>query len=60
MQDESTHEKDEGKRALDELYKDGRIPTLKELLEVINKHGLKLVHVKPPSDKEDENSEGKS
>jgi hypothetical protein len=60
MHGESAHEEDDGKLALDELYKDGRIPTLKELLEVINKHGLKLVNAKPPSDKEEENSEGKS
>ena len=59
MAEEST-EKDDDKRALDELYENGRKPTLKELLEVINKHGLKLVSVKFPADEEQEKSEEKS
>ncbi|HET7143460.1 MAG TPA: hypothetical protein VFI68_05525 [Anaerolineales bacterium] len=57
---EESAEKDEGALALDELYKDGRIPSLKELLEVINKYDLKLVSVKFPSDQEEEKSEDKS
>lgn len=44
--------KSEAERDLDELYKDGRTPTLKELQEVTRKHGLKLVNVE--SSDEDE------
>jgi len=50
MSEDST-ESDEAKRALDELYEDGRKPTLKELDEVIKKHGLKLVSIELPSGK---------
>ena len=57
---EESAEKDEGALALDELYKDGRIPSLKGLLEVINKHSLKLVSVKSPSDKAADKPEDKS
>lgn len=44
----------EGQRALDELYKDGRKPTLKELLEVTRKYDLKIVNVKFSSEEEEE------
>lgn len=45
-------EKDEAERDLDELYKDGRKPTLQELLELSKKHNLKLVDVKFPTEEE--------
>lgn len=59
MPEDST-EKDEGQRALDELYKDGRKPTLKELQEVTRKYDLKNVSVKFPTGEEEENSESNS
>jgi hypothetical protein len=52
----SPKKKDKGTRALDELYKDGRIPSLAEIADVVNKHDLKLVSMEPPSKKEKEKS----
>jgi hypothetical protein len=49
---EAPDEKDEAQRALEELYKDGRKPTLQELLDFSKKFELKLVSVKFPSDEE--------
>jgi hypothetical protein len=57
---EDSVEKDEGQRALDELYKDGSKPTLKELLEVTRKYDLKIVSVKFPTGEEEENPERNS
>ena len=50
MTEEST-EKDETERDLDELYKDGRKPTLKGLADLTKKHNLKLVSIEFPSEK---------
>jgi hypothetical protein len=48
MPDESTR-KDEVQNALDELYKDGRKPTLQDLAGVMEKHNLKLIGSEFPS-----------
>jgi hypothetical protein len=53
MSDESAR-KDEVQRALDELYKDGRKPTLQELVVVMEKHNLKLTGCEIPSTKKQE------
>jgi hypothetical protein len=47
-----SNKKDEGKKALDELYKDGRFPTLQELADVVKEHEMKFVSVTFPSGKE--------
>jgi hypothetical protein len=57
---EDSAEKDEGKRALDKFYEEGRKPTLKELLEVTRKYDLKIVSVKFPPEEEEEKSENNS
>lgn len=55
---EAPDEKDEAQRALactrkgEELYKDGRRPTLQELLDFSKKYEVKLVSVKFPSEEE--------
>ncbi len=41
-------EEDEAQRRLDELYKDGRAPTLQESEESTKKYGLELVSAKFP------------
>jgi hypothetical protein len=53
MPDESAR-KEEVENALDELYKDGRQPSLQELAEVMKKHNLKLTGVEFPGDSERE------
>ena len=58
MPEDSTESEEE--RDLEELYKDGRKPTLKELADIMKKHDLKLVSVKFPSVKDEENPEEKS
>ena len=45
-------EQDEVRRSLEELYKDGRKPTLKELQDFTKKYNLKLVDIKFPSKEE--------
>ncbi len=57
---EDSAEKDEGQRALDKLYEDGRKPTLKELLEVTRKYDLKIVRAEFPPEEEEERSENNS
>lgn len=57
---ENSAEKDEGQRALDKLYEDGRKPTLKELLEVTRKYDLKIVRAELPLEEEEERSKNKS
>ena len=59
MPEDST-EKDEGQRALDELYKDGRKPTLQELMEVTRKYDLKILSVNFPPEDEEEKIENNS
>jgi hypothetical protein len=45
--------KKDGGKALDELYKDGRLPSLKELLDVTEKHEMKFVSITFPPKKEE-------
>jgi hypothetical protein len=56
MPEDST-EKDGAQRALDELYKDGRKPTLQELADLARKHELKLVKVEFPEPKKEAKTE---
>lgn len=54
---EDATEKDETQRELDELYKDGRKPSLQELADLSKKRGLKLVSIEFPDTKKEAKAE---